>query len=75
MDTRQKYRIIEALARARTALPGAEYDQARSEINTAIRTLRRQWRMELPETGRDITDFFTYETAERPDWLRSKTKK
>lgn len=70
MDTRQKYRVIEALARARSQLRGAELDQARAEINTAIRTLRSQWGIELPETGRDVTDFFTYETAERPDWLK-----
>lgn len=72
METRKKYRIIEALARQRAQLTGAEYDQARADINQAIRTLRAQWNMTLPEAGRDVTDFFTYETAERPDWLQNK---
>jgi hypothetical protein len=72
MEARKKYRIVEAMARARSQLEGAEYDQARAEINQAIRTLRAQWQIELPETGRDVTDFFTYETAPRPDWLLNK---
>jgi hypothetical protein len=72
MESRKKYRVIEALARTRSQLTGSEYDQARAEINQAIMTLRQQWNMSLPETGRDVTDFFTYETAERPQWLKKK---
>jgi hypothetical protein len=49
-------------------------DNARKSINDAITEMRRVWKIELPQAGRDITDFFTYETANTPDWLKNKGK-
>jgi hypothetical protein len=50
-------------------------DQARKLINDAITEMRKVWKIELPQAGRDVTDFFTYETAKKPDWLQEKKTK
>ena len=73
MEQRQKYRAIESLARIRNQyFKGSEYDKARRHLNDCIRELREIWDMQIPTAGKDVTDFFTYETAERPDWLKKK---
>ena len=56
-------------------LQGTEYDEVRALINQAIVDLRQVWGMEPIEAGKDIVDFFTYETAERPEWLRNNKHK
>ena len=76
MDTRLQYRCIEALARLRKQYcQGEQMDQARKLINDAITEMRKVWKIELPQAGRDVTDFFTYETAKKPDWLQEKKTK
>lgn len=73
MEQRQKYRAIESLARVRNQyFKGSDYDKARKHLNDCIMELRQLWNIEIPNAGKDVTDFFTYETAERPDWLKKK---
>jgi len=45
--------------------------EARRLISEAIREMRRVWQIELPEQGRDYTDFFTHEgRSDRPECMR-----
>lgn len=71
-----RYQCLIELARWRKRyLQGTEYDKVRALINQAIVDLRQVWGMEPIEAGKDIVDFFTYETAERPEWLRNNKNK
>ena len=73
MKQRQQYNAIESLARIRNEyFKGREYDTARKLLNDCIIELRKVWGIEMPTAGKDVTDFFTYETTERPDWLKKK---
>ena len=75
MEQRQKYKAIESLARVRNQyFKGSEYDKARKHLNDCIMELRQLWNIEIPNAGKDVTDFFTYETTERPDWLKKNNK-
>ena len=66
-----KYQALIELARWRKKyLTGTKYDSIRPLLNNVIVELRKVWDMEPVDAGKDVVDFFTYETAERPDWLK-----
>ncbi len=66
-----KYQALIELARWRKKyLAGTKYDSIRPLLNNVIVELRKVWDMEPVDAGKDVVDFFTYETAERPDWLK-----
>lgn len=70
-----KWQALIELARWRKRyLQGREYDDIRPQLNKVIVELRKVWGMEPIDAGKDIVDFFTYETAERPEWVRKKHK-
>ena len=46
----------------------------RPHVNKVIVELQLLWGMTPTKAGKDVVDFFTYETAERPEWI-SKNKK
>ena len=70
-----RYQALIELARWRKRyLQGKEYDEIRPQLNKVIVELRKVWNMEPLEAGKDIVDFFTYETAQRPEWVRKKRK-
>ena len=68
-----RYQALIELARWRKRyLQGKEYDQIRQHVNKVIVELRKVWGMEPVDAGKDIVDFFTYETAQRPAWVHKK---
>tara|TARA_R110000823_G_C15677631_1_gene473867 strand:+ start:394 stop:645 length:252 start_codon:yes stop_codon:yes gene_type:complete len=70
-----KWQALIELARWRKRyLQGSEYDDVRPHVNKVIVELQLLWGMTPTKAGKDVVDFFTYETAERPEWI-SKNKK
>jgi hypothetical protein len=70
-----RYQALIELARWRKRyLQGTEYDAIRPQLNKVIVELRKVWAMEPIDAGKDIVDFFTYETARAPEWVRKKRK-
>ena len=68
--------LIELARWRKRYLQGEEYDAIRPILNQVIVELRKVWGMEPLDAGKDIVDFFTYETAERPEWFKKdKAKK
>ena len=71
-----RYQALIELARWRKRyLQGKEYDQIRQHVNKVIVELRKVWGMEPVDAGKDIVDFFTYETAQRPEWVHKRKHK
>lgn len=72
-----RYQALIELARWRKRyLQGTEFDHVRPKVNEVITDLQAIWDMEPVEAGKEVVDFFTYETAERPEWFqKGKTKK
>ena len=71
-----RYQALIELARWRKRyLQGKEYDEIRPQLNKVIVELREVWHMEPVAAGKDIVDFFTYETAQRPEWVYKKKHK
>ena len=71
-----RYQALIELARWRKRyLQGKEYDCIRPQLNKVIVELRKVWHMEPVAAGKDIVDFFTYETAQRPEWVHKKKHK
>jgi hypothetical protein len=70
-----RYQALIELARWRKRyLQGTEYDEIRPQLNKVIVELRKVWGMEPTDAGKDIVDFFTYETAAAPEWVRKKRR-
>ena len=67
--------LIELARWRKRYLEGEEYDEIRPHVNRVIVELRKVWRMEPVDAGKDIVDFFTYETAQRPEWFSKKKHK
>ena len=71
-----RYQALIELARWRKRyLQGKEYDAIRPHVNKVIVELRKVWGMEPVDAGKDIVDFFTYETAQRPEWVQKRKHK
>ena len=71
-----RYQALIELARWRKRyLQGKEYDEIRQHVNKVIVELRKVWGMEPVDAGKDIVDFFTYETAQRPEWVHKRKHK
>jgi len=67
--------LIELARWRKRYLQGTEYDKIRPILNSVIVELREVWGMEPLDAGKDIVDFFTYETAERPEWFKKDKPK